>query len=518
MWRNRELNDIEKSRMTSCTVVRRFSDQIPHNLGSVDLSFYTPEYSRLYKRFLDTDLGTAENNNAHITGQYSSDGQSLLWKPCQSYTRSVVPRLPPGFDTDSVVPWWSQSVAGYYPGYWVNTGGIDPLVVAGYRTFTDRFGAFGQHNAGLPSMTESNIGTLSFVPKPLGLNTLVESSLKAMLPSIKAELSLINSVLELKDFRSLPHTISNVGKTLKNLSRFIKSGGKIKGKNPFDLIRRSFDPRQGLTLREMLHSTSDGYLQAEFNLLPLFSDICAVFRACANTSKRMNKLVSNQGRLQRRHFTYAFIPVQFSGANVSQNMVLQLDQFAGSISKSPDIGCYRALSQQLTVTRECIVQNPAIFHAQIEYNYYFTQYQNEHARLLTLLDSLGVNLDPTIIWNAIPWSFVVDWVIGVNRWLGNRKVLNMEPAVNISRYMWSWKTERLLRTYFQNTSASPPGPYVHRTYLPDLYETIYRRDVELPAVHNSLFGSGLSDSELSLGAALVITRAFHPSRGLSGKR
>jgi len=533
MYRLRELKDYEKPRVSSCLVWKLFSPSIPNQALNGTLSYHTPEYIRLYKKFLDTDLGTVENNNAHI-GRLDTDGR-IVWKPCQSYESRVVE--PRAGDDFNVIPWWSNSVAGYYPGYAVSYGGIDREVVAGYRAFTDAFGVFGLHNAGLPSMMETNIGTLSFVPKPTGLNVLVQRSLRAMLPHVKNDVSLVNSIIELKDFASLPHTLSNIRNTLSKILGARSYKGRDVSwfdgiKNPvlarkelsrrlgnwFGLVRSTFDPSCGLTLREILHSTADGYLQAQFNLLPLFRDMQSIYNALVSVSKRMNKLVNEQGRLQKRHYTFKFVPSQFTGANRVQLMSLQLDQFAGYIVSGSTGICYRALAPQLRVTRECLVNTPSTFHAEIEYSYKFTQYQNEHARLLGLLDILGVNLNPAIIWNALPWSFVIDWFLGVSRWLNDRAVINMEPAIGISRYMWSWKSERVLRTYFEYSSPTVVGPQMPRVYLKDLVETIYRRDVEMPSVSNSLFGSEFSSTELSLAGALAITRAYRPSRGRSGKR
>lgn len=514
MFRYRELKDYEKAVQTSVSVFQTFTTS-PGVLKTVNLKYMTGEYLRLYHRFLDTVPGygteTLDDGRVVTRNDLSFKSSTGVWKPCQSYKGYMVDDTP--FDSAGIIPWVSgspTSLGVYVP----VTGGVDRKVVATYRRFTDRFGAFGQHYAGLPSMTETVLGSLSFVPKPTGLSNLVEASLKNMLPHIKAELSLINSIIELKDFKSLPHTLSNLKGTISRLSKFVKNGRQALGRNPFSLIRKSFNPDQGLTLRELLHSTADGYLQAEFNLLPLFSDVCAVFRAFAGLSKKMNNLVQNQGRLRTKHYSFPFIPAQFTGADAEVTYSLDLDQFTGTENNGTGkIGCYRAYGHQLHVKRQVLVDEPAIFHAEVEFNYHLSQYQLEHAQVLTLLDLLGVNLSPAIIWNAIPWSFVVDWFVGVSRYLADRKVINMEPAINITRYMWSWRCTRKIKCYFEEVAGQTQKPLCPRTYLPTLYETIYRRDVDLPAYTNSLYGSGLSGTELSLGAALVTTRAWHPRRG-----
>jgi hypothetical protein len=184
-------------------------------------------------------------------------------------------------------------------------------------------------------------------------------------------------------------------------------------------------------------------------------------------------------------------------------------QFDQTLSKGPEEGGSVTLNhvRQMTMHRRCLFPEGATFHAQMEYNYHYTRFQTEHAQLLGFLDSLGVNLDPSIIWNAIPWSFLVDWLVGVNRWLASRKVLNMEPVVNITRYLWSWKTFRKTRYYFYSNHLSNRMGPIPPTYLPDCNETVYRRDVMLPEnIGSALKLSGLNSREFSLGVALAITR------------
>jgi hypothetical protein len=49
--------------------------------------------------------------------------------------------------------------------------------------------------------------------------------------------------------------------------------------------------------------------------------------------------------------------------------------------------------------------------------------------LRTLLDSLGFELNPRIIWDAIPFTFVIDWFFGVGSWLERFKIDTMELPI-----------------------------------------------------------------------------------------
>jgi hypothetical protein len=57
------------------------------------------------------------------------------------------------------------------------------------------------------------------------------------------------------------------------------------------------------------------------------------------------------------------------------------------------------------------------------------------------LDSLGINMNPEIIWDLIPFSFVVDWFIKVGDWLEGFKVNHLNSSVTILDMCYSIKTQ-----------------------------------------------------------------------------
>jgi hypothetical protein len=309
-----------------------------------------------------------------------------------------------------------------------------------------------------------------------------------MLPYVKSELSAINFYLELKDFHSIPKTINNIKSFAK---RFLK------GKNT-----------PGATLRRLLHTSSDAYLQEQFGILPVLSDIVGYGKAITQTKARINALVAGQGKPQKRHYRRI----------LTESTDPETKTFRSPTGNPYSYGCSRPCGAVSKATRY-VYTDTSVFHAEIAYNYNFTQYQVEHAQLLGLLDAFGINLNPAIIWNAIPWTFVIDWVLNISSWLNDRRYLNMEPVVNIHNYLWSWTGKRRIlvtREVFydtiyhdisENEQASTPA-----VPLPVTTEHAYKRGVEMPSA-GSIVSSGLSLKEFSLGAALVIVRGSHHKRG-----
>jgi len=378
----------------------------------------------------------------------------------------------------------------YEPHWFLGQHRAGRVGVTGYNangTGATPFGEPGLPLSGLPPFITS-LTDASTIPAPTEINQLRDRSLRAMLPSIKAELSTVNSVIELRDFASLPRTLRNIQSTIRR----------------WDL---SSVPWRTKTLRQALHSTADGYLQAKFNILPLLSDISGIGTALSRLERQVNALVTRSGRVQVRHFSCPVTEFQ-NVSDISDGYLLWRTGDTIPAAFIPYFGLYLS---------RLALHDPSLFHAQIEYNYNFTRYQIEHAQLLGLLDSLGLNLNPAIIWNAVKWTFVIDWVFGVSRWLDSHKVLNLEPKINIRRYLCSIKRSRKVYTWKNTFRLHPSYPVSDaRIALPVVTETAYRRFTEQPST-SSIISSGLTPTEFSLGAALVIARKYRRKPAVKGR-
>jgi hypothetical protein len=88
-------------------------------------------------------------------------------------------------------------------------------------------------------------------------------------------------------------------------------------------------------------------------------------------------------------------------------------------------------------------------------------------------------------------------------------VRQMEPQINIHRYLWSIRRERrvLVTRQVMDSLIQGRGPNPKRSVipLPVVVSTAYRRSVGLP-LRSSVILSGLSSTEFSLGAALVLSQ------------
>jgi hypothetical protein len=363
----------------------------------------------------------------------------------------------------------------------------------GAGNYSTPFGEAGEPNSGLPAFYQLNTIDGTFVPAPVGLDDLNDRALKAMLPQIKENLSLVNSIIELKDFKSLPGLIRRFREIVPFVTRFLKTKKSIP------------------TLLDFLRLPSETYLTYQFAMAPLVRDIMGLYASLADYQAQINDLINREGKMQTHHFSYKWF--EFPESLTETSPSYGLDQPPSSV----DDPAYTWNQERVTF------HSASEFHAEIQYNYNYTKFQRTYASLLRLLDRLGINFNTQIVWNALPWSFVVDWVVDVSQFLGYYgKVKNMEPVINILQYLWSIKRSRKIKVDMICNTVHPlvPNHYTPGTRIsyPVVTETAFRRQVGLPGV-SSITTSGLSPKELSLGAALAICqRRYRGPRRLSAPR
>jgi hypothetical protein len=126
-------------------------------------------------------------------------------------------------------------------------------------------------------------------------------------------------------------------------------------------------------------------------------------------------------------------------------------------------------------------------------------------KIRAFLDVLGVRLDPAIIWNAIPFSFVVDWVVDVGSFLRSLSLDNLGIRTEIIDFSHSVKSvitrKRRLTCY---ADLAPKYPLFGTPLdVMSVVKTRYERARTIPSQH-AITTSGVSLGEAVLGTALVL--------------
>jgi hypothetical protein len=146
------------------------------------------------------------------------------------------------------------------------------------------------------------------------------------------------------------------------------------------------------------------------------------------------------------------------------------------------------------------------FHAQVLYTKYFSDYQKQNAIVLGLLDRLGATFNPAILWNAAPWTFVIDWVVGVSQWLDQFKISNLEPVTVVHKFLWSTDIKRTISLTTQNRGMYDKYDKGNPRLTVFATESAYKRSTQGLNTVASLSGSGINSKEFVLAGALAASR------------
>lgn len=317
------------------------------------------------------------------------------------------------------------------------------------------------------------------VALPKDWNYLRERALRTLLPQIRPKLSILNALYELKDFKRFFETASH-----------LTTSGSVR--ELYRRIKTVYRPKRGdhRTLRQYLRASAGGYLQAQFNVLPLLKDLTGLGQVIQSVRRQVQDLLDRERAPQVRHFETPLDSTIYADTTANVDFV-------------PADAAQATLDGLPTATR-IVRYNRAVFNATIRYSYTLSGWERNNALLGGFLDGVGANLNPAIIWNAIPWTFVLDWVVNINNFLEQYKFRWLEPVCTIDDFCASITIDREIECLLDLNHGGTRSE--GQVVASRIHEKAYRRSIEFPDFYSSVRTSGLNSSEFSLSAALVASR------------
>lgn len=409
---------------------------------------------------------------------YSEDNAKVNGdKRCEHYVRTKqIHHAPLPYGRFGPAPsYWekwvlpSTSIYGY-------TGGVKDISL----------GSADDPNLGLPLLfsggdgpTLPSDGSRKVLVDLPSVTSLVDDSLSAMLPGIRPRMSLLNSIWELSDLGMMARQIRRVGRSVQRFTQILRD------RCPW---YRADQLRRRLTLRNITRTAADGYLSWMFGYKPMYDDLMALMAITRSYREQVRKLLADEGKEKTLHFQQDL-----------SDLYVNKDESRTTVIGNGCNGKYR--------DRRLVTYVNPMFRASIRYSYELPDWAKEDAYLRGWLDALGVNVNPRVVWAAIPYSFVLDWVLGIGRWLDQFKERNLEPKTHIHRYCISYEVQRSIVLTTQVIDDSVTGLNTGEVPVATMNEQAYVRMPYSPPWLRSLQVSGLSLTELSLGSALVVTRS-----------
>jgi hypothetical protein len=282
----------------------------------------------------------------------------------------------------------------------------------------------------------------------IDMDAYADQALAFMYPTLNKGLSLVNFALELKDLKSM-NPIPSVKRIL---------GGHRALKNLSDKRAR------GRFVKELITRMNGAALNASFGIVPFIKDVVDIFDELVTLIYRLAKLKEYAGKVITRHYKRTI----FSSPGVYPNhdwigpifpaytyygwpANIRFDGYNGTGQRPNLIKSYRSRWVVLPV-----------YHATWRYIYTLDGVSELEEKLYAHLDSLGVRLDPSIVWNAIPFSFVVDWVVDVSGFLQsfarNNFPIRVVDGGFVHSYKYAFEASTVVWMYDQFVGVNP-GTY-----------------------------------------------------------
>lgn len=149
------------------------------------------------------------------------------------------------------------------------------------------------------------------------------------------------------------------------------------------------------------------------------SDAKQLFRILTSWKERADRYLAQSGMIQRKYKTPLY---RAFDAPLIERVV----------------PIFQANHSVFTLKSSWVVEA----HAVLAYSYSVGELKQFIARAAQLSDSLGVRLDAGIVWDAIPFSFMVDWFINISEWLHTYASRDWQQAtVKMLEYAYSGRIQ-----------------------------------------------------------------------------
>jgi hypothetical protein len=225
----------------------------------------------------------------------------------------------------------------------------------------------------------------------------------------------------------------------------------------------------------------------QFSLRPTISDVLSVLDKIKTLEDHLNALIRLGDETQTRHFTCPLV----------DRITLPADYVYQDVAMFSDWCGHKTYVQTKWKDRP-------VYHAVMRYKHDTSVLKSALGRLRAYMNAFGISDVIATIWEAIPFSFVVDWFFNVGSMLASiEDYLAGDPLpIVILDFAHSVKykfTTRVLLDIGKGAWAKASG-----VLLQEKETTFYNRRVEMPNLYDSLSVRAPSLNQAILGGSLVI--------------
>lgn len=303
-------------------------------------------------------------------------------------------------------------------------------------------GSGGNSHLSLCTQDDVNAAMNELEAPEIDMEAYADEALAHMLPRINQGSSLVNYILELKDLKH-----SNPIPSIKRI--FTR---KMTHKN---LITKS--DRKAFA-KEVAGRLAGAHLNASFGIVPLLRDSVQMMDDLLDLKFRVEQIKQRANRNLVRHYKRVIPlgPGEFASREPKWSVQ---DRFFNFRQVNYD-RAGGGVRDPIRVTRRGAWIKRPTYHATLRYSYTVPKLGQAEERIKTQMDVLGLNLNPAIIWNAIPFTFLLDWMVNVSELLNSIRRDNwpIETHVHEFCHSYTWHSEHRVSVRGQSFRQADLAP------------------------------------------------------------
>jgi hypothetical protein len=240
-------------------------------------------------------------------------------------------------------------------------------------------------------------------------------------------------------------------------------------------------------LRKMATTLSWVNLAWQFAIRPTLEDAKSIGEIIDQTKKQLSELIRQGDKMQRRHYK-----------RPCDILTLPSRSLLG-------VGQQRAAFWTRTWRRFEWMQRP-VYHASCLFSYDTERIRGTLGQIDAMIHSFGVSRMGSVLWEAIPYSFVVDWFVSVGDLIASIEDQLLDPLpIVIHDFSHSLKYE-YKTTLEVECSINSLASYYATLDVANKFTTVYERRRDVPSLWDSLSARTPSSNQVGLGLSLIILK------------
>jgi hypothetical protein len=224
-------------------------------------------------------------------------------------------------------------------------------------------------------------------------------------------------------------------------------------------------------------------LAYQFAVRPTVSDAKRLASLLDSYRRQLSELIRQGNTLQTRHYA----------------------RYVDGFALLPELQMHQTLDWgSFTVVRKAEFSLRPKYRASMVFTYDVSRLKSQLGQIDNLLHALGVQKVASIIWEAIPYSFVIDWFVNVGDMIASAEAQLVEP-LPILVHDFCHSVKYAYRTKLEFTALSQVAPHFEvRCDLAWREFSSYERRRDRPSLWDSLSVRSPSINQTGLGLSLLV--------------